>query len=87
MREFCTYGSVGEAPGNRRFYPEIYSKMKKIILFSFKNHPRDDYILYNRLLWSLLFMNLINLENRQRPKHIIKCRRKDVSVSKRTKGM
>ena len=22
MREFCTYGSVGEAPGNRRFYPE-----------------------------------------------------------------
>jgi len=23
MREFRTYGSVGEALGNRRFYPEV----------------------------------------------------------------
>ena len=24
MREFCTYGSVGEASGNRCLYPEEY---------------------------------------------------------------
>ena len=23
MREFCTYGSAGEASGNRRLYPEL----------------------------------------------------------------
>ena len=29
MREFRSYGSVGEAPGNRCFYPEGKSKIKK----------------------------------------------------------
>jgi hypothetical protein len=27
MREFRTYGSVGEALGNRRFYPENFALM------------------------------------------------------------
>ncbi len=33
MREFCTYGSAGEASGNRRLYPEV-SQEKVIILWA-----------------------------------------------------
>ncbi len=34
MREIFTYGSVGGAPGNRCFYPELDRKRPRLLEFS-----------------------------------------------------
>jgi hypothetical protein len=36
MREIFTYGSVGGAPGNRCFYPELLVKLRPIECLSRK---------------------------------------------------
>jgi len=43
MREIFTYGSVGGAPGNRCFYPEIQPQELDLvhILFTTRQYPTD----------------------------------------------
>ena len=62
MREYCTYGSVGGAPGNRRFYPEFFydktdrmdcKKNKKIFNYYFTKTNRI--IDCNHIICMLIF--------------------------------